>query len=269
MILRPLEPKESKALRDSDSPGNQAFLPAWQIVERLQKQKYEGCWMITQPSHAALAGELAAKLAGPQVPELSPDLIRAIAMHDAGWGMLDAQAVAHSRSSNRHRTPPKSFLQTTVAEFVDAWTQSIHTVQSISPAGGYIVSRHFWRLAEHRMATPGDSEGDRQKLEHFLEQEATRQRKLAAKQTRSVEDLELLTELLQFCDLLSLYLCVGARDQVEFPEHFGAKVRLKISAEGYRLDPPLIESGAKFTVAALRHPATKEESGREIEVKIG
>ena len=266
MILRPLEPEAPDPSRTG------AFVPAWQVVERLQKRNYESCWMITQPSHAALAGQIAAKLNAPQgsnvtIPELSPDLIRAIAMHDAGWGMPDAQAVAQSRSS--HRTPPRSFLQTTAAEFVDAWTQSVHIVQAISPAGGYIVSRHFWRLAEHRLASSGDTEADRGRIGHFVEKEAVRQSKLAAKQARNEKELELLTDLLQFCDLLSLYICAGAQDNVEFPECFGAKLRLTVQAEGYRLDPPLIAPGTRFSVAALRHPGTKEVSGMEIEIKIG
>ena len=262
MILRPLE-------RDPpDLPNNDAFVPAWPVVERLQKQHYESCWMITQPSHAALAGQLGAKLSSParnpELPQLSPDLIRAIAMHDAGWGLPDAQAVAQSRSS--HPSSPRSFLQTSAAEFVDAWTQSINIVQSISQAGGYIVSRHFWRLAEHRMATPGDSEADRGRIGHFLEKETLRQRKLAAKQARSEAELEALTDLLQFCDLFSLYICCGARERVEFPEYFGTKMQLTVVEGAYRLEPPRIAPGTRFAVAALRHPATKEVSGREIEV---
>jgi hypothetical protein len=224
--------------------------------------------MITQPSHAALAGQLAAKLTSqpgdPKLPQLSPDLVRAIAMHDAGWGMPDAQAVAQSRSS--HRTPPRSFLQTSAAEFVDAWTQSINIVQSISPAGGYIVSRHFWRLAEHRMATPGDTEADRGRIGHFLEKETLRQRKLAGKQARSEPELEALTDLLQLCDLLSLYICCGAREGVEFPDYFGTKMQLTVVEGLYRVEPALIAKGNKFSVAALRHPTTKDVSGQEIEV---
>ena len=262
MILRPLEPEPADPL------SRDTFAPAWPVVEHLQKQNYESCWMITQPSHAALAGQLAAKIdlhsLNPSVPPLSPDLIRAIAMHDAGWGMPDAQAVAHSRSS--HHTPPKSFLQTTAAEFVEAWTQSIHIVQSISPAGGYIVSRHFWRLAEHRLATPGDTEDDRGRIGHFLEKEALQQRKLAGKQNRSEAELEVLTDLLQFCDLLSLYICSGAQERVEFPGYFSVKPQLTVLADKYRIEPPLVAPGSKFSVAALRHPATKEISGREVEV---
>src|SRR5260370_27346372 len=144
MILRPLHSAES---------ANKQWLPAWQVVEQLQRQKYESCWMITQPSHAALAGEIAAKLRSPQFPKLDADLLRAIALHDAGWGIPDAQAITRSRSPKRQE--PKSFLHTEIAEFLDAWTQSIQVAQSAGAAGAGIVSRHFQRLAEHRARAAG------------------------------------------------------------------------------------------------------------------
>jgi len=112
-------------------------------------------------------------------------------------------------------------------------------------------------------------EGDRQTAESFLRSEAARQGKLAAKQERTPEELETLTDVLQFCDLLSLYVCCGARQNVDFPEYFGRKARLTVEADSYRLDPILIEPGTSFVVAALRHPATKEASGQQIEIRIG
>jgi len=127
----------------------------------LQKQKYENCWMITQPSHAALPGEIAPRLAGPWIPKLDNEIIRAIALHDAGWGIADAQAVTRSRSARA--VAPKSFLDTEVAEFVEAWTQSVQVAQTVGPAGGIIVSRHFQRLAEHRLAGASDSDRNRSK----------------------------------------------------------------------------------------------------------
>lgn len=257
MILRPLHSAES---------ANKQWLPAWQVVEQLQRQKYESCWMITQPSHAALAGEIAAKLRSPQFPKLDADLLRAIALHDAGWGIPDAQAITRSRSPKRQA--PKSFLDTEIAEFLDAWTQSIQVAQSAGAAGAYIVSRHFQRLAGHRAGAAGDTERDCKNLQAFVTHESQRQKRLAAKQSRSEKELELLTDLLQFCDLLSLYICSGARERVEFPECFGFKPRLSVQVEGYRLDPSLIETRGKFSVAALRYPETKEISSTAIQIQI-
>jgi Protein of unknown function (DUF3891) len=258
MILRPIDPPVPA------KPGE--FAPAWKVVEPLQRRSYESCWMITQPSHGALAGEIAARLKHVGIPKLEAEVVRAIALHDAGWGMPDAQAVMRSRAVQQ--SPPKSFLQVTVPEFLAAWTQSIEVAQSTSPAGGYIVSRHFQRLAEHRLALSEDPQQDRSLLHDFVNFESARRAKLAAKQGRTEEELEVLADVLQFCDLLSLYLCSGARDNVEFPEYFGVKARLTAGQGGFRMDPPLVEGGTQFAVATLRHPAIKGDSGREMNFAI-
>lgn len=263
MILRPLEPPPV---------ASQDFLPAWSVVERLQRQSYDGCWVITQPSHAALAGDFAAKMTGadlpanlPQkLPKMDAAIIRAIALHDAGWGVPDAQAIMQSRSVRQGC--PKSFIQCSTTEFLAAWEKSIEVAGSTGPAGGYMVSRHFARIAEQNVAHV--PQADQQRVSNFLKSESARQKQLSAKQEHSIEQLDLLTDVLQFCDLLSLYVCSGAQENAEFPEYFGVKVRLTMAQDGYRLDPPLIERGAKFKVAALRHPATKEISAQEIEIAI-
>jgi hypothetical protein len=211
-----------------------------------------------------LAGEIAAKLQGSQVPELDAAIIRAIALHDAGWGIPDAQAINRSRTGN---VPSQSFLDVGITAFLDAWTGSIEVSQTVSPAGGYIVSRHFWRLAEHALAHGAVGEKDRESIEMFLGQEARRQKRLSANQNRIADELELLTDVLQFCDLLSLYICCGARDNVEFPKYFGVTARLQVEGESYRLVPALV-APSQFRVAALRYPATKEESSRAILVSI-
>ncbi|MGC2694273.1 MAG: DUF3891 family protein [Candidatus Angelobacter sp.] len=241
-------------------------MPAWNVVERLQRQAYDCCWMITQPSHAALAGEFAAKMSAAGLPNLGADLVRAIALHDAGWGIPDAQAIMQSRSVSQDC--PRSFIACNVREFLAAWGKSIDIAESTGAAGGYIVSRHFWRLAEHRIKHPDENDADRNKLRRFVDNESKRQKVLATRQSHSAEELELLADVLQFCDLLSLYVCSGARENVEFPECFGMKVRLTIENEGYRLDPAVIEPGTQFAVAALRHPAKKEVSGQEIGIAI-
>ncbi len=255
MILRPLDPVPATS---------NDFLPAWGVVEQSQRQITGPCWMITQPSHAALAGEFAARMTGGNLPNLDAPVIRAIALHDAGWGMPDAQAIMQSRSIGQGA--PKSFIACGAGEFVNAWEKSIDVAASASATGGYIVSRHFERIA--KVSASKISEGDRHAAESFLRNEAARQAKLAAKQERTPEALETLTDVLQFCDLLSLYVCCGARQNVEFPEYFGTKARLTVEADSYRLDPILIEPGTKFAVAALRHPAIKEASGKEIEITI-
>jgi hypothetical protein len=257
MVLRSLEPLQ---------PSSEEFVPAWNAVMRLQKQHYTECWMITQPSHAALAGQIAAKLSSARLPELGPELVQAIGLHDAGWGMPDAQAIMRSRSVAGDR--PKSFLEMSVPEFLSAWKQSIEIAQAGSTIGGYMVSRHFWRLADHWLKTNSSDSEDRALMKKFVDQESKRQARLAEKETRTAQQLEALTDVLQLCDLLSLYFCCGAAENVEFPEFCGVRIRVTASSDGYHLEPALTESGSQFNVAALRHPTSRGKSGQEIEVRI-
>jgi hypothetical protein len=261
MILRPLNPTAPATV----SPEKQ-FTSAWNVVEQVQRADYETCWMITQPSHAALSGEIAARLALPGMPKLEAELVRAISLHDAGWGMPDAQAVMRSRASQED--VPRSFIQCTLGELITSWTQSVDIAQTTSPAGGYMVSRHFWRLAEHRLAAGRDSSGARSQLKDFLDDETERQQELAALQKRTEKELEALTDVLQFCDLLSLYICCGAQNAVEFPDCCGTKVRLHVEGNNYRSDPALVTESTQFSLAALRHPATRQVSGQEIVIVL-
>jgi hypothetical protein len=270
MILRPLDPTttavvQKTSLEQPASTENQ-LAPAWQIVEQVQRATYETCWIITQPSHAALAGDIAAELVLPGLPKLEADVVRAISLHDAGWGMPDARAVMRSRAGGQE--VPRSFIQCTVAELVSAWTQSIDIAQTTSPAGGYIVSRHFWRLAEHRLAAGQDTKPARSQIKDFLDDEMERQKELAAKQKRNDKELEALTDALQFCDLVSLYICCGAQVAVEFPECCGTKVRMKVEGSKYRFDPAVVVGPSEFPLAALHHPATKQVSGQEIVIAL-
>jgi hypothetical protein len=256
MILRPLQPP---------APAGEKLLPAWEAVERIQSQIYETCWMITQPSHAALAGELAAKLDVRQFPAPDEHVLRAISLHDAGWGIPDAQAIVRSRSVQQHR--PQSFVAMSVAEFLEAWVKSIETAESVSAAGGYVVSRHFWRLAEHRVHVEKKG-AEQERLKSFLKNEERRQNKLAERQSLSMERLEELTDLLQFCDLLSLYFCSGSQQNVIFPEYFGTALRITRYGEIYKLDPSLIVEETAFVVAALKYPTSEGGSSRAIEIKV-
>jgi len=151
MILRPIDPAP---------PTSADFLPAWNVVEQIQQQEFNECWMITQPSHAALAGEFAAKLTGLDIPNLDAPLIHAISLHDAGWGMPDAQAIMQSRSVSKNH--PKSFVACGVGEFVNAWEKSIDVAASASAAGGYHATSGYHttgcqrRTCDHNTA-PGAS----------------------------------------------------------------------------------------------------------------
>ncbi|HVO61133.1 MAG TPA: DUF3891 family protein [Terriglobales bacterium] len=251
MVLHPLPSGERE--RRMGPP-----IPAWQAVEKRQKQSADKWWLITQPDHAVFAGDLAAQLDFPAIPTLSSEVISAIAVHDAGWGQFDNDAAILALA-----VPilPRSFLKIAPAQFLIAWTDSINAAERISPAGGIIVSEHFSRLTRSRLGSRTDSEQDVQRLEEFLRHESRRQARLRAHAHESASELESLTDVLQFCDLVSLYLCCGASEPAEFPQRFGASsIRVRCEEDAFLFTPPVFGRGAALGISARRHPGGQPDA---------
>ena len=261
MVLHPIDSGNAEPLRDS----RPAVISAWEAVERKQKQSAEEWWLIAQPDHAALAGDLAALLDTPLIPKLDEPIQRAISLHDSGWARFDGGERGTGRDMEISlRDPqldangkPLSFLEMTPEEFVIAWQESIQRASEVSNVGGFMVSEHFCRLARARLESDGDGPPDRQRLKDFLAHETKRQSELQSKEVRLEEQLILLTDVLQFCDLLSLYLCCGADDPVEFPQKFsGNSMMLRRKGEMYEVTPRLFGTGASLGITARRFPIT-------------
>lgn len=246
MVLRPLPSGER----------NQRYRPpisAWHAVEKIQNQKAREWWLVGQTDHAVLAGDLAARLDFPALPALSLDVVRAISVHDAGWAQLDNEDVMPAASA-----VPLSFLAIAPAHFLVAWTDSIGAAESISAVGGIIVSEHFSRIARNRLSSRNDSSEDTQRLTEFLNNEACRQVRLRAEAHDTLRDLEVLTDVLQFCDLASLYLCCGADEPAEFPQQFGeTRIRVRCEQDAFLFSPPVFGRGAALGVSARQYPGNE------------
>ena len=261
MVLHPLP----SGGRDQQ---RRAPIAAWQAVEQRQRQSADAWWLVAQTDHAALAGDLAARLDFSSIPALSGHVIRAIALHDAGWAQFDnkdhlatAAKPAPSGVEGAVMTTPKSFLAIAPAQFLIAWTDSINAAASTGPAGELIVSEHFCRLARNRLASRSDSQQDKHRLEEFLSNEACRQARLRAGSQQSPEQLEVLTDILQFCDLASLYLCCGADEPAEFPQQFGgSKIRVDCEGDAFLFTPPVFGRGTALGVSVRSYPAGRVSS---------
>ena len=175
-------------LTDAEIPNghSSATIPAWQAVEKKQKQPARDWWLIAQPDHAALAGDLAANLNSPLFPQLDQHVIRAIALHDAGWARFDGgeRDTGHDLEIVL-RDPqldaqgrPLSFLEMTPEDFLRAWADSIIQAERAAPIGGVMVSQHFCRLAANRLQSRIDNPQDTHRLKQFLRGEAKRQEHL-------------------------------------------------------------------------------------------
>lgn len=246
MILRSLSPSAT-------SPGTE-IEPVWNAIERSQHQDFSrGCWLIPQPSHAALAGDIAARLNPTFFPDITPEVVHAIALHDSGWSLDDAHVIQESRAKGG-KAKPYSFITALPQDTAAAWSGSINIAGKSSPLGGYLVSRHFGAIGEmYRQQVDKETAAV---LTDFLAQEATRQQKLRRKIDLADSELGRLVEALQFCDLLSLYLACGVEGDVEFPQQVaGEPIRLRREdATLVRLAPYPFAGDASFSIAGLRHP---------------
>jgi hypothetical protein len=223
-------------------------VPAWDAVARTQKQPSPAWWLIAQPDHADLAGDLAERIRWEHFPFLDAEVVEAIRLHDEGWREFDLNpAIRDGR--------PLSFLDLEPSDFLKAWRASIARAAESTAIGGLLVSWHFRRLAEFRLQSSSDDAHDNLLVEKFLREEYERESDLTARQSRRPEEVTALVDALQFCDLLSLYLCCGSQEEVAFPQSFqGHTIRAKYENELCRTTPALFADGVSLGVTARKYP---------------
>lgn len=260
MVLRPLV----AAARQSEKCEQEKPRPAWLVVAERQKCRADRYWLISQPDHARLSGELAANFVSERFPQITALAARVIAVHDAGWALFPEESSPSApllTSDGR----PLAFVEAGPAAFLRAWAGSIGQAEDISPAGGVVVSRHFCALGEFRLHNSGGlTQDDRQLIAGFLEREHQRQQCLMPRCSCSAQELESLLQVLQFCDLLSLYLCSGGPCAAEFSQPIADHPVQIWPTQGenlYRLEPSPFQSNGSsrtLTLGVMAHPYPPE-----------
>jgi hypothetical protein len=256
MILRPLVSNSAVT-----SPASE-IEPAWAVVARTQSVDAPQYLLITQPDHARLSGELAALIRAPFMPEVKQSIAKAIAAHDDGW----AHRFAFERDlrgdpplTNTGR--PQHFMQVTAEESIAAWTGSIKAAGEINRLGEYMVSAHFSRIGRTRIQMEVDTPEDVRHLEGFVHEEEEWQAKHQPEIGLSEEKLSEYVDLLQFCDLLSLYLCCGTTQAAEFPQEFNCeKISIRYEDGVYYTAPALFaDSPQRFYLPVRVYPSPEAE----------
>jgi Protein of unknown function (DUF3891) len=242
-----LHPSGGQVQRAAQS-GNQA-LPIWNAIQAAQLKKPAGC--IDQIDHARLTGEIAQHLDPEIVPPLDAALIDAISLHDEGWGELDS------------KPPVRTFLDVQPPDFLKAWRGSIDAARQVSELGGQMVGGHFYRLGKARLEHAANAPSDSKLLQAFLEEREQVRSAWQATASVSQEQLESLIDLLQFCDVFSLYLCSGADERVQFPQRIGGTIfQLYRQNDWCVTSPPLFASTIQLEVKTweVTRKGTKGES---------
>ena len=260
-------------LRPKPTPvSGSGFVPAWHAVLSAQKANSASYHLVRQPDHARLSGQIAERLAIAGAPAVEDDLVRGISLHDEGWGDFDdgrqrLQATSANYSSDNVALSaagkPLSFLEIKAADFLRAWNGSIEVAEAVGSIAGLMVSAHFRRIGQFGMSTGTYSDSDTQRVREFIAREEERKRRLLPLQSRGEKEVEYWTDVLQFCDLLSLYLCCGSQESVEFPQPVGpngATIRLQGQDCVYVLSPSPFVREVEFSLEAQSYPVDGRES---------
>jgi len=86
------------------------------------------------------------------------------------------------------------------------------------------------------------------------------QEELREQQARDAAEINLLVDVLQFFDLLSLYVCCGSLENIELPQRFNQKLfRLHRDSDKYRLEPSLFNRPITFSIETTDYPSKSEE----------
>jgi hypothetical protein len=258
MILRP----ETKPTHTDNT-----FVSAWEAVARVEKTSSAKYHLVRQPDHARVSGEIAQHLAIAGAPPGDDDIVRGISLHDEGWAAFDegrerlkATPATYSDKSIALNAEgrPLSFLDIKAGDFLRAWQGSIDSAEAVAPIAALIVSGHFHRLGKFGISLAAYPEDDAQRVREFLASEEQRHPRWLRQQSRGENEVQYWTDVLQFCDLLSLYLCCGSQESVEFPQRIGPSgetIRLQVQNGVFVLTPSPLAGEVELSVEAHSYPA--------------
>ncbi|WP_175615108.1 DUF3891 family protein [Piscibacillus halophilus] len=179
----------------------------WMIVSA-HDGRYQ---LFTQHNHSILSGQF--------VPywedqlfigaEYFKDVQLAVREHDRAWIPLDQTPIW-----NADKKLPHSFMDYPQKPKLEAYTKGIDEVEQLSPYAGLLNSLHFLSFFKEKTT---DSD-----ISRFISREIDRQNQIR-EQLGIGSDEEIMDfhfKLLQFCDDLSLYICLNKPNVSKQEENF-------------------------------------------------
>jgi hypothetical protein len=237
-----------------------AVSPAFDAISETQQKATVSDWFVTQPDHARISGELAAALDPSLVPNLSEAVVRAIGMHDIGWMPYDGDAGSPQAPRALDSGVAVSFVNSEPETFLPAWMGSIQAAQSTGALGGLIVSAHFQRLTTPYLESGKGTPEQRSQVERFLHRERARVDRLLPQAGLRPGEIEALIQVLQFCDLASLYWCANPQAPVELPQRLsGRQVQFSCESGSFHMTPSLLKEALALEIPCVRFVDGKAE----------
>jgi hypothetical protein len=207
--------------------------------------------LVTQPDHAALAGDLASGWGNDRfrAADRSDSLLIAARRHDDGWREIDGRpAVCEPRGRPAH------FLEVPLPETIGPYGDGVARIYEVDPYAGVLASRHWSGLYSSRWGVQDSPPVDHPAAREVVaaqEQRAAAQARLLwngdGLRSRFEAGLWHAYEILQTVDLLSLALCLldldTPTDDGEPPQPVPATLRGLDQPPGARLVPNVPAAG--------------------------
>src|ERR1039458_4563794 len=159
--------------------------------------------------------------------------------------------------------------------FVSAW-EAVARAEKTRSAKYHLVrqpdhARVSGEIAQH-FAIAGAPPVDDDIVREFLASEEQRQCRLLRLQARTEKEVQYWTDVLQFCDLLSLYLCCGSEESVEFSQRIGPQdetIKLQVQDGVLVLAPSLFTREVELSVEAHPYPADASVASTTLAWRVG
>jgi Protein of unknown function (DUF3891) len=165
--------------------------------------------LIRQHDHALVSGYFAANWNQPISPHEAT--IYAISYHDVGWIDLDQQFLW-----DEERDRPYDFPHYPLKPKLQAYKQGVSQVETENAYAGFLCSMHYASFFKN---VNQELTGEKYQLSvEFYEGELERQQRLQQEfSAQEKEQAQANFKLLQFCDDLSLYLCLNEPQKNDHP----------------------------------------------------
>lgn len=220
----------------------------------------EGYLLVPHQEHARLAGRFAehwgnALFPSPAAPAARSEVLVAVARHDDAWAVRDASPFLTREGRPAAFTRDlvgtyAAFEEIDLADYLAVRGAATEAVAAAHPYAAILVSMHTYNLLTEQADLNTIKPGDRPLHTAFVEGQLSRQKELAAVLPPELathatpEKLQRAFEFLQFCDNLSLIVCVGY-DQPRairhtHPDATGTRRTITCTPLGdstYRLEP--------------------------------
>lgn len=164
--------------------------------------------MIEQDNHARLSGEMASAwknslFAG---PTLRDSVEYAISNHDLGWKPFDKEPFW-----NDYKNMPYTFIDFPVPAKAVLYKQGVEEVAAEDSYAALLCSRHYARFLQNQKLPEAVK---------FVHEEELRQQRIIANMTAFTQaEFNFHYAMLQFCDNVSLYMCLNDPGVIKKEEH--------------------------------------------------